>query len=185
MWRRRKTGEALEKREMGNWQEVRLLVEEDSTEEVEVVADVEQSIVSQEPEEKLGGEPERTRPGTPGVISSPMLRVWESLSPSDSEFSSECERPQGLHLYQVEQPSEEGHLAQRCAIFQGTQAPVPSPILTAIPRSQLFRRRRTRSRKRGGDKAQASVRGGRAGTGCWGCGGPKIQQNSGMRLKCL
>ena len=56
MCRQRKEGEALEAREMvGIGQEVRLLVEEDSTEEVEVelVADVEQEqLSSQEPEEK-------------------------------------------------------------------------------------------------------------------------------------
>ena len=47
MWRRRKKGEALEEGEMGGiGQEVRLLVEEDSTEEVELVVDVEQEQLS-------------------------------------------------------------------------------------------------------------------------------------------
>ena len=54
MWRQRKEGEALEEGEKeGIGQDIRLLVEEDSTEEVEVVADVEQEqLSSQEPEEK-------------------------------------------------------------------------------------------------------------------------------------
>ena len=54
MCRQRKEGEALEAREMvGIGQEVRLLVEEDSTERVWLVADVEQEqLSSQEPEEK-------------------------------------------------------------------------------------------------------------------------------------
>ena len=54
MWRQRKKGEALEEGDMARiGQKVRLLVEEDSTAEVEVVAVVEQEqLSSQEPEEK-------------------------------------------------------------------------------------------------------------------------------------
>ena len=54
MWRQRKEGKALEEGEMaGIGQDVRLVVEEDSMAEVEVVADVEQEqLSSQEPEEK-------------------------------------------------------------------------------------------------------------------------------------
>ena len=54
VWRQRKEGEALEEGDMaGIGQDIRLLVEEDSTAEVEVVANVEQEqLSSQEPEEK-------------------------------------------------------------------------------------------------------------------------------------
>ena len=58
----------------------------------------------------------------------------------------------------------------------------PSPILTAAPRSQIpRRRRRTRSRNRGGDKGTGEVRGGR---GNWvlGSGGPKIQQEQNLGM---
>ncbi|KAG5194129.1 hypothetical protein MJG53_020142 [Ovis ammon polii x Ovis aries] len=82
-WRTKQGGGSLqcggEERQVRRWkrerwggigQEVRLLVEEDSTEEVEVVADVEQEqLSSQEPEEKLEEQSqERTRPGTPGDL---------------------------------------------------------------------------------------------------------------------
>uniref|UniRef100_A0A4W2G6H4 Uncharacterized protein n=1 Tax=Bos indicus x Bos taurus TaxID=30522 RepID=A0A4W2G6H4_BOBOX len=73
VWRQRKEGVALEEGEMvGIGQEVWLLVEEDSTEEVEVelVADVEQEqLSSQEPEEKQEEQSqERARPGDPSDI---------------------------------------------------------------------------------------------------------------------
>ena len=91
MWRQRKEGEALEAREMaGIGQEVRLLVEEDSTEEVEVVADVEQEQLSlQEPQEKLEEQSqERARPGDPSDIPADAEGPGVTGGPSDSEFSS-------------------------------------------------------------------------------------------------
>ena len=82
---------ALEEGEMvGIGQEVWLLVEEDSTEEVEVVADVEQEqLSSQEPEEKLEEQSqERARPGDPSDIPADAEGPGVTGGPSDSEFSS-------------------------------------------------------------------------------------------------
>lgn len=83
MRRRRKKGEALEEGEMGGiGQEVRLLVKEDSTEEVELVADVEQEqLSSQEPEKQEEQSQERARPGTPGDLTGPCWRGWSRWRP--------------------------------------------------------------------------------------------------------
>ena len=93
VWRQRKEGVALEEGEMvGIGQEVWLLVEEDSTEEVEVelVADVEQEqLSSQEPEEKQEEQSqERARPGDPSDIPADAEGPGVTGGPSDSEFSS-------------------------------------------------------------------------------------------------
>ena len=88
MWRQRKEGKALEEGEMaGIGQDVRLVVEEDSMAEVEVVADVEQEqLSSQEPEEKPDQEP--ARPGTPSDLPDHTGGAGVTGGPSGSEFNS-------------------------------------------------------------------------------------------------
>ena len=124
MWRRRKKGETLKEGEMaGIGQEVRLLVEEESTEEVEVVADVEQEqLSSQEPEEKPEEQSqERARPGTPGDLPAHAGGSEVTGGPSDNEFSSGNVKDHRtyVHIRWNNCQSRKGHLAQICAIFQG------------------------------------------------------------------
>ena len=82
MWRQRKEGEALEEGEMvGIGQDVRLLVEEDSMAEVEVVADVEQEqLSSQEPEENPEEQSQERATQVPRMIYRPTLEGLESLA---------------------------------------------------------------------------------------------------------
>ncbi|KAM7225067.1 hypothetical protein CapIbe_023044 [Capra ibex] len=103
----------------GIGQEVRLLVEEESTEEVEVVADVEQEqLSSQEPEEQSQ---ERARPGTLGDLPAHAGGSEVTGGPSDNEFSSGNVKDHRtyVHIRWNNCQSRKGHLAQRCAIFQG------------------------------------------------------------------
>ena len=120
MWRQRKEGKALEEGEMvGIGQDVRLLVEEDSTAEVEVVADVEQEqLSSQEPEEKPDQEP--ARPGTPSDLPDHTGGAGVTGGPSGSEFNSGNVKDHRAYIrIRWDNRQSEGHLAQRCAIFQG------------------------------------------------------------------
>ena len=124
MWRQRKEGEALEAREMaGIGQEVRLLVEEDSTEEVEVVADVEQEQLSlQEPQEKLEEQSqERAKPGAPSDLQAHAGGAGVTGGPLDSEFRSGNVKDHraDVCIRWNNRQRRKGHLAQRCAIFQG------------------------------------------------------------------
>ena len=107
----------------GIGQEVRLLVEEDSTEEVELVADVEQEqLSSQEPEEKPEEQSqERARPGTPGDLPAHAGGSEVTGGPSDNEFSSGNVKDHRtyVHIRWNNCQSRKGHLAQICTIFQG------------------------------------------------------------------
>ena len=127
MCRQRKEGEALEAREMvGIGQEVRLLVEEDSTEEVEVVEDVEQEQLSlQEPEEKLEEQSQEcARPGAPSDLPAHAGGAGVTGGPSDSGFNSGNVKDHRAYvrIRWNNRQRRKGHLVQRCAIFQGIAA---------------------------------------------------------------
>ena len=114
MWRQRKEGEALEEGDMARiGQDIRLLVEEDSTAEVEVVADVEQEqLSSQEPEEKP--EQERARPGTLSDLPD------HTGGAGVTAFNSGNVKDHSAYIrIRWNNRQSEGHLAQRCVIFQG------------------------------------------------------------------
>ena len=124
MCRQRKEGEALEAREMvGIGQEVRLLVEEDSTEEVEVVEDVEQEQLSlQEPEEKLEEQSQEcARPGAPSDLPAHAGEAGVTGSPLDSEFRSGNVKDHRAYvcIRWNNHQRRKGHLAQIHVIFQG------------------------------------------------------------------
>ena len=122
MWRQRKEGEALEEGEKeGIGQDIRLLVEEDSTEEVEVVADVEQEqLSSQKPEEQSQ---ECARPGTLSDLPADAGGAGVTGSPSGSEFNSGNVKDHRAYIcIRWNNHQRKGHLAQRCAIFQGIES---------------------------------------------------------------
>ena len=126
MWRQRKEGVALEEGEMaGIRQEVWLLVEEDSTEEVEVVVDVEQEqeqLSSQEPEEKLEEQSqERARPGAANDLPAHDGGAGVTGGPLDTEFSSWNVKDHRAYVRTRwnNRQRRKGHSAQICAIFQG------------------------------------------------------------------
>ncbi|CAI9180970.1 unnamed protein product [Rangifer tarandus platyrhynchus] len=103
----------------GIGQDVRLLVEEDSTAEVEVVTDVEQEqLSSQEPEENPEQEP--ARPGTPIDLPDHTGGAGVTGGPSGSEFNSGNVKDHRAYIrIRWSNHQSEGYLAQRCAIFQG------------------------------------------------------------------
>ena len=98
-------------------------MEKDSAEREEVVADVEQEqLSSQEPEEKPEEKrQERIRPGAPSDLQAHAGGAGVTGGPLDSEFRSGNVKDHraDVCIRWNNRQRRKGHLAQRCAIFQG------------------------------------------------------------------